>query len=405
MKTISGRKIVVVNQAVNYLTIGFCNAFRERFEEVAVITGSVHVQGEELDPRVHWTRIVHWVERPAWRKMVSYLWACAQIWVLLLTRYRRYEVVFVSIPPMAYLLTLVVPNRFSMIIWDVYPDMFKITGMKEENPVFRIWSRLNRIAFRKAYRLFTIGQTMRELVEQYVDKDATGAPVKDRVLVTPIWSMFQKHERVPKQENPFVREHGLEGKFVVQYSGNIGLTHQVELMIDMAERLRDREDILFQIIGRGPRKPVLERLVAEKNLPNCMFLPFQSDEMFPFSLSAADMGVVIVDHEITLCEIPSKSYNLMNFGIPSLYFVSEESELFRYSKRFGHAECFDHADLDGAVAYIERLAGDIAIRTHMEQCAIQASGSFRRENADRLVEAYIQGTLTKNHPMSEEVAG
>lgn len=419
----SGRKIVVVNQAVNYLTIGFCNAFRERFEEVAVITGSVHVQGEELDPRVRWTRIAHWVERPAWRKLVSWMWACVQIWVLLVTRYRRYEVVFVSIPPMAYLLSVVVPNRCSMVIWDVYPDLFKITGMGEAHPVYRVWGWLNRVAFRRAYRVFTIGERMRGLVEQYVDAsgdgdvkqyvDAGGDMDGDMdvnggkraggvggvgggtggVLVTPIWSIFQEHERVPKAENPFVREHGLEGKFVVQYSGNIGLTHQVEVMIDLAERMRDREDILFQIIGRGPRKPVLERLVTDRNLPNCMFLPFQSDEMFPFSLSAADVGVVIVDREIAMGSVPSKSYNLMNFGIPSLYFASEESELYHYAKRFGHAGCFDHADLDGAAAFIERLAGNSEAQEHLAERAMEASEWFRRGNADRLVDAYIQGRV------------
>lgn len=394
----SGRKIVVVNQAVNYLTIGFCNAFRERFDEVAVITGSVHVQGEELDPRVRWTRITHWVERPAWRKLVSWMWACVQIWVLLMTRYRRYEVVFVSIPPMAYLLSVVLPNRCSMVIWDVYPDLFKITGMGEAHPVYRTWAWLNRVAFRRAYRVFTIGERMRGLVEQYVDMDVSGGEDEraDGVLVTPIWSIFQEHERVPKAENPFVREHGLDGRFVVQYSGNIGLTHQVEVMIDLAERMRHRSDILFQIIGRGPRKPVLERLVADRNLPNCMFLPFQSDEMFPFSLSAADVGVVIVDREIAMGSVPSKSYNLMNFGIPSLYFASEESELYHYAKRFGHAGCFDHANLDGAAAFIERLAGDAMERERLAGCAMEASRWFRRGNADRLVAAYIRGTVAED---------
>ncbi len=46
---IRDRKIVVVNQAVNYLTIGICNEFSKRFENVALITGNVHSQGEKLD--------------------------------------------------------------------------------------------------------------------------------------------------------------------------------------------------------------------------------------------------------------------------------------------------------------------------------------------------------------------
>jgi hypothetical protein len=161
---ISGRKIVVVNQAVNYLTIGLCNAFAEKFERVELITGSIHVQGEELDKTIGVFKINKWMERPAWKKLVSYLWACIQIYGLLLTRYRRYEVFFISLPPMAYLLSIILPNRCSMLIWDVYPDVFKITGMKESNPLYKIWGRLNRIAFRRAFRLYTIGGRMADLL-------------------------------------------------------------------------------------------------------------------------------------------------------------------------------------------------------------------------------------------------
>ena len=119
MGKIKDRKIVVVNQASNYLTVGFCNAFATQFETVALVTGSVHVQGEELDAGIEVTYINKWVERPASKKMLSYLKACLKIYWLLLTKYRGYEVFFVSIPPMGYLLNLILPHRFSMVIWDV----------------------------------------------------------------------------------------------------------------------------------------------------------------------------------------------------------------------------------------------------------------------------------------------
>jgi len=92
------------------------------------------------------------------KKMLSYLKACFKIYWLLLTKYRGYEVFFVSIPPMGYLLNLILPHRFSMVIWDVYPDIFKITGMKETHPLYRTWAWLNRKSFKNAFRLFTISE-------------------------------------------------------------------------------------------------------------------------------------------------------------------------------------------------------------------------------------------------------
>ena len=317
MEKIKDRKIVVVNQASNYLTVGFCNAFAEKFENVVLITGSIHIQREELNPSVEVTYINKWVERPARKKFLSYIIACLKIYWLLITKYRKYEVFFVSIPPMGYLLNLIVSNRFSMVVWDVYPDVFKITGMKKTHILYRIWASLNRKSFKKSFRLFTIGDKMAELLEVYVDKS--------KIIIQPIWSIFQANERVSKDENPFIKEHNLQDKFIIQSSGNIGLTHKVEVVVELAELLKDNNAIIFQIIGRGPRVPALQKMVEEKKLPNCTFLPFQSDEMFPFSLSAADLGIVILDELTSKGSVLSKSYNLMSYGIPSVYIAGQDS--------------------------------------------------------------------------------
>src|SRR5690606_34843304 len=251
-------------------------------------------------------KINQWYDRPARKKAWSYLKALWNMWWLLMTKYRHHEVFFVSVPPMGYLLNLILPHRFSMIIWDVYPDAFALTGMSPHHPVYRTWAWFNKRSFRKAYRLLTISVGMANLLSKYVNRE--------KIIVQPIWSIFQSNGRVVKSDNPFIREHHLDGKFIVQYSGNIGLSHRVEWLIELAEELKKHDHILIQIIGRGPRKPVLERLVAEKNLANCQFLPFQSDEMFPYSLSAADVGVVILDPRISQGSVPSKTYNLMAYG-------------------------------------------------------------------------------------------
>jgi len=375
------RRIIVVNQASNYLTVGLCNAFDKYFEEVVLITGSVHIQGEELNDSIKVKKINRWVERPARKKLFSYLEACWRIYWLLLFRYRKHEVFFISLPPMAYLMSIGLPQRCSMLIWDVYPDIFKITGMKESHPAYRLWSFLNRMVFKRAYRLFTIGNRMAGLLEKYVSRD--------KIIVTPIWSIFQTNGKVKKSENPFIIKEGLEGKFIVQYSGNIGLTHNVEVMVELAEKMKDAKEILFQIIGRGPRVTVLKSLVQDKKLPNCQFLPFQSDEMFPFSLSAADIGVVILDEMTSKGSVPSKSYNLMSYGIPALYVASKDSELHDYAEKYKHARCVEHNKLDEAVQYILELKRNTELRKRFAENAVKASKQYRRKNADKIVEYYM----------------
>lgn len=378
----SNRKLVIMNQAANYLTVGFANAFKKEFDEVVLMTGSVHVQGEELNDevKVHW--INKWYESPARKKALSYLKAMFLMWWLLMTKYRKHEIFFVSVPPMAYLLNIILPHRFSMVIWDVYPDIFKITGMAENHWLYKIWASLNRVSFKKAYKIFTISEKMAELIYQYT--------AKDRVLVQPIWSIFQDYRKISKSENPFIQKHNLQGKFIIQYSGNIGLTHNVEALVDIAELLQNESHILFQIIGRGPRKAVLERVVKERQLPNCQFLPFQSDEMFPYSLGSADIGVVILDDSTSKGSVPSKSYNLMSYGIPSLYIASGDSQLALYVNKYKHGKCFNKSDLQAAADWIVEVANKPKEMKSMGENAVAASSDFKRANAHKFVAAYCQ---------------
>lgn len=375
------RKIVVVNQAVNYLTIGICNEFFKKFEQVDLITGSIHIQGEELNSKINISYICKWKEEHGIGKILIYLKALFKIYFLLLTKYRKYEVFFISVPPMGYLLNIVLPHRFSMLIWDVYPDGLKITGMKTTHPVYRIWARLNKISFKRAFCLFTIGDKMAELVEQYI--------TKEKIKIQPIWSIFQQNDKVSKEANPFIKEHQIQDEFIVQYSGNIGLTHKVETMVALAEKMKNHQHILFQIIGRGPRKNKLEQLVTEKNLDNCKFLPFQSDEMFPYSLSAANVGVVILDGTTSKGSVPSKSYNLMSYGIPSLYFAASDSELQNYANKFEHAKCFSECELDKAEAFILKLSRDKRYYDRFSENSVKAAGNFKRDNAEKFVKLYL----------------
>lgn len=282
---------------------------------------------------------------------------------------------------MAYLLTLLVKNKSSMLIWDVYPDAFKVTGMSEKNKIYKLWVQADRRVFERAYRLFTIGNRMKELLSVYVPPE--------KITVMPLWSIFDGTEKINKNSNPFIKQENLQDKFVVQYSGNIGLTHNVELVIELAELLKENNRILFQIIGKGLRVPYLKKLTEEKNLKNCQFLPFQTDETFPLSLSAANLGIVILDDRTSKGSIPSKTYNLMSFGIPILYLASEDSELHDYSIKYFNGKLFNRLALEGAAEFIQQLASDDNLYKELSNNSALAAKNFTRINADQIVEEYF----------------
>jgi len=380
---IEERKIVVVNQAVNYLTVGICNAFQERFEHVSLITGNVHEQGQKLSGKIGISKIIKFKRSGFAKKFLIYLVACIQILWLLLTKYRKHEVFFISLPPMGYLLNLLVSNRFSMLIWDVYPDSFKIMGIKDHHILYKSWSYLNRRSLPKAYRLFTIGNRMAGLLSQYVEGD--------KIIIQPIWSVFESPPKIIKSDNVFIKKHNLQGRFIVQYSGNIGLTHNVEVLLEIAELLKHHEHILIQIIGKGPRMAELKKRIEEKEIRNCMLLPFQSDEMFPYSLSAADIGVVILDEKTSMGSVPSKSYNIMSLGIPSIYIAGKDSELSDYAHRYNHGRCFQAGECKEIADFILSMESNGNEYQRLSENAISASLDFKPSNAQKMVEKYING--------------
>ena len=382
MNELKDRKIVVVNQTVNYLTVDICNAFAKKIKTVGLITGNVHEQERTLNKDIKVTYINKWNPSTFTKKFLSYLKASFSIFWLLRTKYKKHEVFFVSTPPMGYLINIILPNKFSILVWDVFPDGLKVTGISERNIIYKLWAYLNKRSFKKAYRIFTISNTMADFLSKYVPRD--------KLIITPIWSVFQNNEQVNKTENPFVNTHNLNNKFVVQYSGNIGLSHRVEHLVKMAELLTDQPHIFFQIIGRGPRVEHLKKLVNEKNLNNCQLLPFQSDEMFRFSLSAANLGVVILDEVSSKGSVPSKSYNLMSFGIPSIYIASKDSELADYIRRYKHGKCFSEDKLQQAALFVKKLSLDRAMQQEYRINSLEAGKNFKLSNADAIVEYYIK---------------
>lgn len=368
----------------NYLTVGLANAFNTRFDSVSLVVGGFDGDVEVLDSSIDVRLINPLHYRPSWKKAGSYLVALIRMWWLLMTRFRKHEVLFVSVPPMGYLLNLILPHRFSMVIWDLYPDTFKVTGMTEQNLAYRFWGWLNRKSFRKAYRIFTIGEVLADAMTRYVDRS--------KLTVLSIWSMFREGSRIPRKQNQFIQQHGLKDKFIVQYSGNIGATHNVELLLEIAEKLKANSRILFQIIGRGPRLSSLEQLALERALANVQFFPFQSDEMFPHSLSAADLGVVMLNEKVSRGSVPSKAYNLMSFGIPALYISSPDSQLARDADRYKHAGCFSHYQLDSIVDFIIQMAQNPEQYERMSEAARRAAGNFHPDNARLFVERYFSNS-------------
>ena len=96
------------------------------------------------------------------------------------------------------------------------------------------------------------------------------------------------------ENNYLKKKWGLERKFVVLYSGNIGYLHEFDTIILAAEDIQNKgyKDIIFVFIGEGIKKEYIENMVEEKGLNNILFFPYQPREMLTYSLGIADVSLV-----------------------------------------------------------------------------------------------------------------
>ena len=383
---IKAKEIVIVNQAVNYLTIGICNEFAQASWKVTLITGSIHVQGEQLLPQIELRYINRFSEKRLLRKAVNWIIALTKIYYLLIRFHRNSTILYISNPPVNYWLSLILRNKYSILIWDVYPDALKIFGVGERNVIYHFWRLINRHLFRKANNIYTVGNSISQLISQYV--------AIDKIILFNLWSVFNAIDYIPKTQNEFLRRKGLKEKFIVQYSGNIGITHNVEVLMDVAEKLQPYDEIYFQIIGRGHRTIKIKQDIEDRNFKNVSFLDFQQDDDFAASLSAADLGVVILDSKTPKGSVPSKTYNLMVFAKPILYIASPQSELYHYAMTYENGECLDKNDIEAMAAFILNLFYDRSYYQKLSRNSLKASAFFRRSNAADFVELFESKDIT-----------
>lgn len=375
------RKIVFINQATGYLTIDIINAFAKNFDETALITGSIRVQDIPLNPNVKISNIAKYDRGNTRKKMLSWLIGTVQIFFHLLFKYRGYEIFYITIPPSAYLLSLILPNKFSILVFDVYPDVLKIYNINESKWIYRAWTGWNKKLFKKAHRLYTIGEGMKNLLAQYTDAK--------NIFIIPNWSGLTKIKPVAKSENQFVIQNNLQDKFIVQYSGNIGYTHNVELLVEVAKMMKEYTDIVFLIIGRGDRVNHIKNLIQEYKLDNCVMMPFQPDETLNFSLAAADLGVVILDEKTAHASVPSKIYNLQAVGVPILAIASLDSEINEHINKYVNGETFAQNDLEGAKNFILKCKSDKDYLKKISDNSVTASKDFSMDNVNKYYEHYV----------------
>ena len=233
--------------------------------------------------------------------------------------WKKYDVAFVdSTPPIQGL-------KMPLIKWlkrkptiynvqDIFPDSLVGTGLTHEGSlIWKIGRMVEKITYRYADKIIVISEDFKKNIM------AKGVP-EDKIVVIYNWVDQNKVVDVPREENKLFDVYGLErSKFYITYNGNIGLTQNMDMLLDVAKELQEEyEDIHFVLVGNGAYLDEVKHKVTEQQLDNVHLLPFQPYEDISHVFSLGDASLVISKPGVGANSVPSKTWSIMSASRPVL---------------------------------------------------------------------------------------
>jgi putative colanic acid biosynthesis glycosyltransferase WcaI len=310
-------------------------------------------------------------------------------------RLRRIEGVLVSTsPPLAQLAGLLVSRmrRVPLILWvmDLNPDqLVALKLLRPGHPVVVAFDWLNRRVLARAREVIVLDRFM-------ADRILAKSDVRGKITVLPPWPHEDHVAPVPREGNPFRREHGLLGKFVVMYSGNHGPSNPLTTVLEAAVRLRDDPRFTFVFVGGGIGKSEVDAIAG----PTILSLPYQPLESLRYSLSAADVHLVTIGDGVVGIVHPCKVYGAMAVERPILLVGPEQSHVGDLLAREQIGWRIAHGDVDGLVGLLQSLVQrDVHSLLEMGQRArrVLHSGLSKDQLCGRMCDILEEGLASREH--------
>lgn len=207
---------------------------------------------------------------------------------------------------------------------DIFPDSLVHTGICSEKSIFfKIGRWMESITYRNADKIIVISEDFKTNIM------AKGVP-DEKIEVVYNWVDENAVYHVDRKNNPLFDKYKIgRDKFYIAYSGNVGYTQNMELLVHVADKLRDRTDIGFLIIGDGAYKDELVKMINDYHLNNIILLPFQPYEEISNVFSIGDVGLIISKFGVGNNSVPSKTWSYMAAETPILASFDMNSELCR----------------------------------------------------------------------------
>ncbi len=234
-------------------------------------------------------------------------------------------------------------------IQDFNPEQIMATGYFRFKAILRAAMRLDKRSCRKADLVVTVGRDLCETLERRFH----GERVPNYTMINN-W-IDEKQIRPLPADDPdvaaFRKQFDLEGKFVIMYSGNIGLYYDLEGLLRVIESVQnvtipDGRTVVFAFVGDGSILEKLKDYQQTHHLRNVVFIPYQEKDRLVYSLNAADVHWCVNARGIKGVSCPSKFYGIAAVGKPVLAVLENNTEIRMLIEEIGCGKCVEPGEYE-----------------------------------------------------------
>jgi glycosyltransferase involved in cell wall biosynthesis len=278
-----------------------------------------------------------------------------------------------------------------LIMHDFYPDVLILTGfLKQASLPSRMIHTFNVIMFRTLGAVVIIGQETEPLLLRY--KGMT----RDKIHLIPNWATLDAGVRPITEANRFRQPHG--GRFVVGLSGNLGFTHDPDVVFEAARRLQGEPSIHFLLSGWGIGFARLQQLQADARLTNVTLLDRVPADDLGDLLAAADAWIIPYRANVAGVSVPSRLYNLLAVGRPILIVSDANADAAQLVRGHDIGWVTSPGDAQGLAATIRQAASADDIDQRRQRAA-EVATQFSMEAAMTRYGILVQGLLHAPKPV------
>ena len=197
---------------------------------------------------------------------------------------------------------------------DIFPDSLYNNGLANKGGIlWKIGRMIENFTYKHADKIIVISEDFKKNIM------AKGVP-EEKIVVVYNWVDQNAVVNVERENNKLFDKYNLDrSKFYIEYSGNIGLSQNMDMLLEVMEDLQDNyPDINLVLVGEGAYKAQVEKIVVDKKLNNVVMLPFQPYEDISYVFSLGDAGLVISKPGTGAASVPSKTWSIMSASRPVL---------------------------------------------------------------------------------------